>query len=247
MRRYPKLGLAAIVVLSLVPSVARGQGFTGGYTLPGYSGDASSAPGDPLRQRYNKAKNGANLSEWVNRLGDDEPEKRLEAVKSLGDSGDGKANDYLMQAVGDPDPRVSSKAVEYLGKVRATDATTFLIQRLFMTGTKEPLRHRILMALGKIGDPRASQPILEFVQRDLNPDIRGTGLYAVGEIGDASVLQELRAIRETEADRRLQRVIDEAVTKIASRQATEVRDPDAFPTALDAALARDDLPKNRVR
>src|SRR5262249_15873427 len=151
-----------------------------------------------VQGRFNKAKKGANLQEWVKRLSDDDPERRLEAVKSLGDSNDPKAVDYLVQAVGDSDPRVEAKAIDYLGKIHAVDATPFLIQKLFTVGTKQKLRHRILMALGKIGDPRASKPILQYVMQDDNLDTRGAGIYAIGEIGDQSVREELKLYTEIE-------------------------------------------------
>jgi HEAT repeat protein len=226
------LGLAAAWALTASPAAAQ----YGGGSPGGLGSSGLGFGNDSMRERYNKAKNGANIDEWVRRLGDDDPAKRLEAVKSLGDSGDPKANAYLMQAVGDSDPRIQTKAVDYLGRTRATDSTLFLIQRLFMTGTNEALRHRILMALGKIGDSRASRPILEFVERDIAPDIRGTGIYAVGEIGDLSIRDDLMAFRDREADPRLRRLADEALAKIATRQAVPVRDAGAFPTALDAAL-----------
>jgi hypothetical protein len=226
--------LAGLLLLAAAPANAQ-YGFGSSGSALGDS-DAGSAPGDPLRQRYNKAKNGANLDEWVRRLNDDEPARRLEAVKSLGDSKDPKANDYLMQAVGDPDPRIQSKSVEYLGKLRATDSTLFLIQRLFMTGTNAALRHRILMALGKIGDSRAAKPVLDFVQRDVAPDMRGTGIYTIGEIGDTSILQDLKGFSENEEDPRLRRLADEAIAKISQRETMQVKDTGGFPTALDVAL-----------
>lgn len=216
--------------------VPAGAAFAQRYTGPGGGLDLGSTGGDSIRQRYNKAKNGANIADWSLRLQDADPEKRLEAVKSFGDSGDPKANDYLMQAVGDPDPRVASKAVEYLGRIRATDATLFLIQRLFMNGTSDPLRHRILMALGKIGDARASRPILEFIEGDVRDDVRGTGIYAIGEIADQSIREQLLRFRETEDDPRLKRLVDEALVKIATRQPPVAKDSNLFPTALDAAL-----------
>lgn len=234
MRPLLALGAAFVVAIGLLATDAA-EAQIGGP--PG--GDIGSGQSDPLRDRYKKAKEGANIDEWVRRLGEDDPERRLEAVKSLGDSGDPKANDYLMQAVGDPDPRVQSKAVEYLGRIRAADATLFLIQRLFMNGTQEPLRHRILLALGKIGDSRASRPILEFLERDVDPDIRGTGIYAIGEIGDATILENLRSFREREEDPRLRRLADEALAKISTRRPPEPKDTGVFPTALDAALQPD--------
>jgi HEAT repeat protein len=240
--RHPQLLRAAaalgLLLLALGPTRAAAQ-YGGGGSIPGSSSDLFSSAGDSnVVSRYNKAKKGANLSEWVRRLADDDPERRLEAVKSLGDSNDPKAIDYLVQAVGDGDPRIEAKAVDYLGKLHAADATPFLIQKLFTVGTKQKLRHRILMTLGKIGDPRASRPILQYVMQDPNLDTRGAGIYAIGEIGDQSIRDDLKRFSEIEEDARLKQLAQDALIKIALRQTTEApKEPASFPTALEAALS----------
>ena len=185
--------------------------------------------------RDNNAKRSVSIDKWVRRIGEDDPAARLDAVKSLGESGEPAANHFLMQAVGDTDPRVRAKAVDYLGRARATNATLFLIQRLSVRGTEDALRHRVLMALGKIGDSRASRPILEFLGRDLEPDIRGTAIYTLGEVGDGSIEQDLRELAESEEHPRLKRLITDALAKVSARQ-TAMTDQTAFPTAIDAAL-----------
>jgi HEAT repeat protein len=237
MRFRPRLWLfgwaLAICTLGVRPAGAQ-------YDVPGSSDGMFGSSGDhSVTSRYNKAKKGANLTEWVKRLGDDDPDKRLDAVKSLGDSNDPNAIDYLIQAVNDPDPRVEAKAVDYLGKLHAGDATPFLIQKLFTVGTKDQLRQRIVMTLGKIGDPRASLPLLQFVKQEEHPaDLRGAGIYAIGEIGDQTIRQELEQFNETEEDPRLKRLTSDAIYKIATRQvAPAPKNPSSFPTALEAALS----------
>jgi HEAT repeat protein len=216
-----------------VPSVYAQYGGVGGTS------DLVSSGGDTgVQSRYNKATKGRSLTDFIKYLGDDNPDRRLDAVKSLGDSNDPKAIDYLIQAVNDPDPRVESKAVDYLGKLHAADSTPFLIQKLFTVGTKDKLRQRIVMTLGKIGDPRASQPLLQYVLQDGNPDVRGAGIYAIGEIGDQSIHEDLRRFSDYEDDPRLKRLASEALTKIATRQlAPAPRKASVFPTALEAALS----------
>jgi HEAT repeat protein len=238
--RFPVSCVAAVIALLLAGAIPAAAQFGSTYA-DNPSGIAGGS--DNITDRYNRARRGTTIDEWVRRLKDDDPEIRLEAVKSLGDSGDPKANDYLMQGVGDPDPRIQSKAVEYLGKVQATDATTFLIQRLFMTGTSDPLRHRILMALGKIGDSRASRPLLELLNRDIDPDMRGTAIYALGDIGDTSIRQALEALREREEHPLLKRLISESLVKIETRQPSAPLQARIFPTALEAALQTEPRPQ----
>ena len=224
-----------VALVCWVPSVHAQYGGGGG----GGTNDLVSSGGDTgVQSRYNKATKGRSLTDFIKYLGDDNPDKRLEAVKSLGDSNDPKAVDYLIQAVNDPDSRVESKAVDYLGKLHAADSTPFLIQKLFTVGTGDKLRQRIVMTLGKIGDPRATQPLLQYVSQDVNPDIRGAGIYAIGEIGDQSIHEDLQRFRDYQDDPRLKRLVSEALTKIATRQlAPAPRKASTFPTALEAALS----------
>lgn len=220
------------ITLWALPARAQFGSGTGGGSIFSSAGDGS------VQARYNKAKKGSSINEWARHLNDQDPSVRLDAVKSFGDSNDPKAIEYLIQAVGDPDPRVESKAVDYLGKLHAADSTPFLIQKLFTVGTKDKLRHRILMTLGKIGDPRATRPILQFVQAARDTDTRGAGIFAIGEIGDMSIHQDLASFSEREADPRLKRLASDALVKIATRQPPpKPRDPSSFPTALEAALA----------
>jgi HEAT repeat protein len=197
----------------------------------------SSAGDNSPEARYSKAQKGANLSDWVRRLDANDPTKRLEAVKSLGESNDPQAIAYLIQAVNDPDPRIEAKAVDYLGKLHAADSTPFLIQKLFTVGTRDRLRQRIVMTLGKIGDPRASRPLLQYVSQNVNPDIRGAGIYALGELADQSIHDDLKRFIEEQDDPQLKRLASEALTKVSTRQQAPTRRTSPFPTALEAALS----------
>lgn len=237
-RRF-RAAFGLLLAASLCAASARAQFGGVGGVGGGTANDIISSAGESsVQSRYNKAKSGANLTEWVRRLNDDDPNRRLEAVKSLGDSNDAKAIDYLIQAVGDPDPRIEAKAVDYLGKLHAADSTPFLIQKLFTVGTRDKLRHRILMTLGKIGDPRASWPILQYVMQTEDLDSRGCGLFAIGEIADASIRDELKRFSEVEDDPRLKRLASDALIKIATRQPPPApKNPSIFPTALEAALS----------
>jgi hypothetical protein len=53
-----------------------------------------------VQQRYNDAKKGKSIDEWTKKLNDTDPGVRLEAVRSLGDSGQPEAIEYLIQATG---------------------------------------------------------------------------------------------------------------------------------------------------
>ncbi len=202
-------------------SLSRRAGLMVAATVLVVHAGATHAPAqvNPYRvqQRYNEARKGKNIDEWTRRLNDDDPAKRLEAVKSLGESEQPEAIEYLIQATGDPDEAVRIKAIDYLGKLRATSATQVLVQKLFMREVDPPVKNRILVALGRIGDAKAVQPITEFLGQDPNPEMASTAAFALGEIGDPAALPRLQQIHRTTANPHLARVAGEAIAKINQR------------------------------
>jgi HEAT repeat protein len=181
-----------------------------------------------IRQRYDKNTKGSSLEDYVRNLGSDDPNKRLEAVKSLGASKDSKAVEYLIQALGDSDIRVQAKAIAMLGDTRATDATPVLVQRLFLRTTDANMKQLILASLGKIGDPRAARPIMEFLHRDLDPATRGTAIFALGDIGAPESVEALSQIAHADQDQTVRRLASEAKVKVEQHQAVmrdEVKGP----------------------
>ena len=188
-----------------------------GLTLAGTA--AGQISSKQVRQRYDKNTKGASIDDYVKNLASDDPGKRLEAVKSLGASKDNKAVEYLIQAMGDADMRVQVKAIAMLGDMRATDATPVLVQSLFLRTTDANMKQLILASLGKIGDQRAAQPIIEFLHRDLDPAARGTAIFALGEIGAPEAVDALKQISQADQDQTVRRLASEAVGKVEQHQA----------------------------
>jgi HEAT repeat protein len=169
----------------------------------------------------NQKKKGANITEWVRRLKNDRPETRLEAVKSLGDSKDPKAIEHLLTATADVDIRVKVKAIDYLGNLRATDATPVLVQQLFLRDVGPGVKQKVLVALGKIGDPRGADPIMEFLKRNLDPQTKGTALFALKEVGNDHVLTFLDNLARTEPSLPLRQLAASAAEDIRHRLSPE--------------------------
>ena len=177
--------------------------------------------GDRVRDRMNRKQKGANIQEWVRRLKNDRPETRLEAVKSLGDSKDPKAIEHLMNATADLDIRVKIKAIDYLGNLKATDATPVLIQQLFLRDVGLGVKQKVLVALGKIGDPRGAEPIMEFLKRDLDTRMKGTALFALRDVGNDTTLPFLDNLAHSEQFPPLRRLAAEAAQDIRHRLSPE--------------------------
>lgn len=186
---------------------------------------AAQVSSDAVRQRYQRqSQSSANLDEQVRKLRSDDPLERLEGVKGLRATNDSKAFEFLIQAIGDRDVRVRVKAIEALADMRATPATPVLVQHLFLTTTEVPMKQRILAALGEIGDPAAARPIIELLQRDLDPATRGTAIYALGDIGSAEAIETLEKIAEADADAVQRRLAAEALAKIRHHQAQRAKE-----------------------
>ncbi len=186
---------------------------------------ASAAPaqfvGGSQRQRYERHTKGGSIDDYVKKLRSDDAEERLQAVRSLGESGDKKAIEYLLQAVGDADVRVRAKAIAMLGQMRATEATPLLIQDLFLRSTDPQMKTLILASLGKIGDARATKPVIDFLEQDLDKETRGTAIFALGDIGSPDAEEALRGIEQKETDPTLRRLASEALAKVRQRQAAQ--------------------------
>lgn len=183
---------------------------------------------DQIRQRYERNTKGSNIDDYVRRLNGEDPAERLQAVRSLGESKDSKAVEYLLQALGDADMRIKAKAIDALGDMRANEATPILIQQLFLREAEPTVKRRILASLGKIGDPRAAKPIMEFLQRDLDSETRGTAIYALGDLGAPESIELLARIEESDDNPTMRRLARQASSKVRHQQAllkTEAKEP----------------------
>jgi HEAT repeat protein len=183
---------------------------------------------DQVRQRYDRQTKGSSLEEFARQMDSEDAAERLKGVKSMSESSDPKAVEYLVQALGDHDMRVKAKAIDSCGNLRATDATPVLIQQLFLRATDPEVKQRILAALGKIGDARAAKPIQEFLGRDLDQATQGTAVFALGDIGDPDSLDFLQTLERTEPHPTIKRIARDAEAKIRYQQAmrqTEAKQP----------------------
>ncbi|HJQ85681.1 MAG TPA: HEAT repeat domain-containing protein [Candidatus Binatia bacterium] len=202
-----------LLAAALVPPLAAAQ-------VP----NDDNTPRSRLRDRYRSPQNAQKLSDNVRKLNGDNPEERLEAIRGLGEVNDPKAIEYLVRAANDPDMRIRIKAIDTLGQIKAKDATPLLIQQLFMRDTDIGTKRRILASLGKIGDTRATSPIVDFLARDLDPAARGNAIFALGDIADPAAVPPLEAIAN-DGDPLLRGIAAEALRKIRDRPSPEVVPP----------------------
>lgn len=179
------------------------------------------------RQRFDQRATGTRIEDFVRKLESDDPLERIDGVRSLGESNDQKALEYLMQAVGDADVRVQAKAIEMLGRMRATEATAVLVQHLFLVTTDARLKRRVLAALGEIGDPKTAKPITDFLAGDLDAATQGSAIFALGEIGSTESVEALERLSESAETPTLQRLAREALAKVEQHQEARLKEANA--------------------
>jgi HEAT repeat protein len=209
--------IAAVAWVLVLPILARAQ------SLPNPA--AGNSRGQ-LRDRINpgaKPEAKAKLDEALRNFNAEDQQSRLEGVRQLGTVEDTtKAMGYLLQAANDSDSAVRLRAIDVLGQIRAKDAVAPLVQQLFMRGTDEVTKQHLLVSLGRIGDPRAVKPIVDFLARDNDRRIQGNAIFALGDIGDESALEPLGRFAEETTDPSLRSVAQTAMRKIRDRPAPEV-------------------------
>lgn len=190
-------------------------------------GSAQTSNVDGARQRYEKSGSDGDVKSFAHSMQSDDPLERLKGIKSLTDLKSEQTVDLLLQALGDEDMRVRAKAIDACGNLRATAATPVLVQQLFMKDTGPEVKMRILASLGKIGDARAAQPILEFLDRDIDKAMRGTAIFALGDLGAPESLATLDKIAQANSDPTLQRLAREAAHKVRYAQTQRENRADA--------------------
>ncbi len=207
--------LAGSVLLLALPGVAGAQLGFGGQ--PGRPNPRAAAQGKPAQS--------AKIDDAQRKLASEDADERLDGVRDLGTIDDPKVADALLQAANDTDGRVRLKAIDTLGNAKVKEATPFLVQRLFLRDTDLVSTQHILAALGKIGDPRATKPVMDYLSRNVDPAVRGNAIFALGEIGDPEALGELRGIAQKSPDDKLRSLARQAVQRIEERPAPEVVPP----------------------
>jgi len=188
--------------------------------------EPSESPRAKLRDRANRGQStGPKVEDQVKKLASEDPAERMEGVRNLSESTDPKAIEYLIGAANDTDERVRVKAINTLGQLKAKDAVSLFVQKLFLRDTDRSTKAHILAALGKIGDERATSPLLDLLSRDVDKPIQGNAVYALGEIGDARAIPGLEKFASSTDDATLRALATETARKIRERPVPVVQPP----------------------
>ncbi len=108
---------------------------------------------------------------------------RTRAAESLGKVGEASVVQTLMDTLSNrqEDREVRTRAAQALGELRATEAVQTLVSVL-----NDPvwhIRYHAMVALGKIGDPAAAEPLAESARYDPDQDNRNTARQVLEQLG----------------------------------------------------------------
>jgi hypothetical protein len=184
----------------------------------------------PAVERYNRSAKGANVEEWKRRMTEPDVRTRLEAVDSLGTKGGDEAIRPLIEATADADYRVRTRAIDYLGQLKALEATPVLMQLLFLTDVGRAEKLRALTSLGLIADPSTSERLIGYAATINDDELALRAVYAVGEISDPKSKARVAALKGTRPGTDMDRLVDDALVKIDLKEKNK---PVVQPTLLE--------------
>jgi len=122
----------------------------------------------------------------------------LHAIQALGEIGDERATQTLCDCLEKSDEYEIPKVAEALGKIKDPEATLPLCKALM---GKTPWKDEILVALGRIGDPRATptlihyfNQVIEILDRNYYMESAFFLLEAMGKMNDVAMIEPLTRI-----------------------------------------------------
>ena len=153
------------------------------------------------------------LHRYLSMLGSGDLNERWRAADALGELGDSRAVQPLIEALEDGYVDVRWKAAKALGLIDGREPVLPLIRSL--EDDSPWVRMGAAWALGKIGDPRAVEPLIRLLD-DTKPRVRRMAAWALGRIGNPRAREPLlRLLGDADRDVRVagRQALDEIGTE----------------------------------
>ena len=122
------------------------------------------------------------LDKWLQRLNDKDPKVKEEALYALGELGDERAVEPLIDMLEDPSFRVRKGAAVALGWLKDTRAVEPLLKYLKQAKASE--FSSITYALGELNDKKAVEPLIQMALEAKSQQIRKPSIRALGKMND---------------------------------------------------------------
>jgi HEAT repeat protein len=158
-----------------------------------------------------------------------DPFVRRQSAQALGEIGDPRAVEPLIDLLSDPDALIRRHAVKALGKIEDPRAVTPIARVLSDSEEEWHVKGSAAEALGRMKDPNAIEPLARALM-DLHWNVRSQSAKALGSIGDRRAVEPLiLALKDQDA----------AVRGYAAEALGKIRDERAI-ESLRAALEDED-------
>ena len=146
-----------------------------------------------------KIKDPSVIGVLIDATADMQEEVRIEVIQALGEIGDERAVKPLVYALGDESLVVREKSASALGKLGRPEAEEALISSL-NSNTNLSLVCAIIEAMGQIGDTRAVEPLIAFLNHK-EAKIREYTAVSLGKLRDSRAVASLIAALNDEQER----------------------------------------------
>jgi HEAT repeat protein len=127
---------------------------------------------------------------------DPDPQIRDKASLALATLGDSSAVPTLIDALGRGEMEMRQEAIRALGELRDPEAEDPLIDLLVDIKSK----YLVVLALGKIGGPKAYDTLLNVLKTDPYADVRGYAVVGLGWLEDPRAIESLRKVLREDPD-----------------------------------------------
>jgi len=146
-----------------------------------------------------KIKDPSVIGVLIDATADKQEDVRIEVIQTLGEIGDERAVKPLVYALGDESLVVREKGASALGKLGRPEAEDALISAL-NSNTNLSIVCAIIEALGQIGDTRAVEPLIAFLNHK-EAKIRECTAASLGKLRDTRAVESLIAALNDEQER----------------------------------------------
>jgi HEAT repeat protein len=143
---------------------------------------------------------------------------RAYMVRLLGDSGDGRAAETLIESLNDRDGEVRRSAALALCHIPDSRALQPLLKRLWSDSDPQ-VRAKAALALCSLGDVRAVKSLAAALRGDKARDVREAAATALGRLGDLGAVKALLGALETDADTGVRSQAAVALGRLGDRRA----------------------------
>ena len=148
-------------------------------------------------------------------MGDADPEVRLRACRIAGKRRLPGAGARLCQLLDDPDKKVRAAALGEIGEVKSADAVDCVAAR-FQKAADSETQLRMVRILRGQGGKRAAAALAGAVA-GADGRVQREILVALREMRERSVVPQLEQLRQSTADRRLKKMLDETISYLKKR------------------------------